>query len=1227
MAIPVFYDPQHRRWRRFKRVAQLSAAVLSLLFCALITSVLANPSLPTLALTPARTAVPAQAHQPAPPQSEAGSVVPTPTAPLTPTPTPTPMPLPIARARPKPQARSHDSPQPRPTTANPNRKPSLLERKPGKLRGTATPPAGRVARARPSMTPRPNDSAKRNLPTPRPQPIFNLPVTRATPTPTPTAAPTPTIKPGSTARSQLIGFYVNWDDTSYSSLEENIARLDKLIPEWLHLGDADGTIAVDDPNRQAQAVAYIKAHRPDLPIVPLINNFNDQSQDWDSARISKLLDNPSARAHVIQALLDFVRSHEFKGISIDFENVPTKSKANLTAFMHELYAQFHPLALEVSQSVPVDEPSFDYAALAQNSDYLILMVYDEHWSGEEAGPLASQHWFADSLRRRLAEVSPDQYVIALGNYGYDWSSDPPEGAERSFQGAVRTAELTGARITFDAASLNPTFDYTDENNVLHHVWYLDAVTAFNQMMEAQRLNPRGFALWRLGAEDPSIWQVFDRRTRLDRSTLDALRTLHYGYDLDYEGRGEVLKVVATPRDGVRETTYDQSSGLISAERLTAYPSPYVIMRWGGDDKKKIALTFDDGPSAGYSAAILDVLQRYHVSATFFVIGSNVEVNPQLLQRIVSEGHEVGNHTFTHPDISAITPEQFALELNATERLIESQLGRHSLLFRPPYGEDVEPERPDQLKPLVLTSDLGYYTIGMQIDPNDWRQPGVDKIVQQTIDQAVNGNGNVVLLHDGGGDRTQTLVALPGIIEGLRARGYQLVTISNLLGLSRDHVMPPISEEERLIAGANEAAFLFISALNWLLTNVFMLGIVLGILRVLFIGVLAIADWWKERRVKYPSNLQPRVAVLVPAYNEEKVICKTIDALLASTYAPLEIIVVDDGSTDGTYRRAREAYAHEPRVRVFTQSNGGKSRALNFGLQQTQSEMVVAQDADTIVRPDAISKLVRHFVHARVGAVAGNAKVGNRINLLTDWQALEYITSQNLDRRAFATLNCITVVPGAIGAWRRQLVLKAGGFQNDTLAEDAALTMTIRRMGYQIDYEDEAIGLTEAPDSVRGFLKQRFRWMYGTLQAAWKNRDVLFRPRYGAFGIVALPNILIFQIFFPLISPLMDLLVLASLLGVAWQRYQHPLDPSSDALTHLAFFYALFLAVDFFSAFLAFLLERKEDWSLLVWLFFQRFLYRQLMYYVAIKSTLTAIRGTLVGWGKLERKATVSVPAR
>src|SRR5581483_4575784 len=402
--------------------------------------------------------------------------------------------------------------------------------------------------------------------------------------------------------------------------------------------------------------------------------------------------------------------------------------------------------------------------------------------------------------------------IALGNYAYDWDDKTNSAKEYAYQDAIQTADESQGKITLDSGTLNPTFDYYDDNDALRHVWFLNAVTAFNQVKEAQKFNPHGYALWRLGAEDPLIWNVFEHRLNLDHQAADMLTTMRSGYDLDYHGHGEVLQVTSTPHDGRRDITYNDEQGLITNEKVIQYPSPYVITRWGTNDKM-IALTFDDGPDARNTPKILDILKQYNVPATFFVIGLEADMNPNLLQRMLDEGHEIGNHTFTHPNTSIISQQQFGLELNATERLFESRLGRRSLLFRPPYAEDVEPDAPHQVEPLQFTSSLGYHTIGMQIDPGDWKNPGVDEIVNRTIDKAVKGQGNVVLLHDSGGDRSQTLAALPRIIQGLKDRQFKLVTVSELVGLSRDSVMPPIPPGERLTAGLTDAGFIILTELG------------------------------------------------------------------------------------------------------------------------------------------------------------------------------------------------------------------------------------------------------------------------------------------------------------------------------------------------------------------------------------------------------------------------------
>ena len=321
------------------------------------------------------------------------------------------------------------------------------------------------------------------------------------------------------------------------------------------------------------------------------------------------------------------------------------------------------------------------------------------------------------------------------------------------------------------------------------------------------------------------------------------------------------------------------------------------------------------------------------------------------------------------------------------------------------------------------------------------------IVQRVLEQARSNGGNIVLLHDGGGDRTQTVLALPQIIDGLRAAGFQIVPVSELVGQTRAQLMPPLTFRERLVAHADGLIFTMYEWSRLSVAFIFVLGIGLVSCRAIIVGLLAIIEKFRPAPPDQP-DFQPMVSVLIPAYNEEDVIVYTVNSVLESDYPRLEVIVVDDGSTDGTGELLDAQFGRNPAVRIIHQPNSGKPAALSHALAEASSSIIVTIDADTAIEPDAISKLVRHFVNPRVGAVAGNVKVGNRISWLTRWQALEYVTSQNLEKRAFDLLNCIPVVPGALSAWRAEAINDSGGFSADTVAEDTDLTITIRRAGLE-----------------------------------------------------------------------------------------------------------------------------------------------------------------------------------
>ncbi|MDB5393671.1 MAG: glycosyl transferase [Rhodospirillales bacterium] len=1016
-----------------------------------------------------------------------------------------------------------------------------------------------------------------------------------------------------------LGFYASWDDRSFPSLRRALPKLDAVIPSWLTMQGADMAL---DINVDSKSVDFIRTTRPTLPIIPLLQNSVDGN--WDGAGLARLLADPVARAARLADIVAFLEKGGFQGISVDFEEVPISAQGNLRIFLSEMAAAFGPRGWSIILAVPFDDEDWDYAAYAKIVDFILLMAYDEHWETGTPGSITGQTWYERILDKRMKVLDPARTIIAIGAYGYDWSKGKPT-QDIAFQEAMTLAHDSETTIAFDPKSENPHFSYSEDDGQKHDVWLLDGVTAFNEVHAADIYKPAGYAIWRLGSEDPSLWSVLGRN--YGAPAPDGLKTIASGQDVDFEGEGEILRVTATPAAGARTTEIEPATGDVVDQTYTVLPNSYVIQRVG-DKTGKIALTFDDGPDPVWTPRILDILKEKRAPATFFIIGQNAQANPELLLREVAEGHVVGNHTFTHPNLALTSQSVTELELNATQRLFQAFTGRSLTLMRPPYLGDADPTTADEIGPISIAQSLGYLTVGLHVDPDDWQGPSSDLIIQRVLEQIADPNpdirGRVVLLHDSGGDRTQTVRALPTLIDALRTKGYELVLVSDLAGLTRDQVMP-LLPPSALTQLTDKSIFLalgwFGHGLHWLFVAV----ISLGFGRVISLCGLSLWSLYRDRRLVPPAlpiDL-PLISVLIPSYNEARVIASSVNRVLSSAYGNLEVIVIDDGSIDGTSDVVRNAFAGDMRVALLTIPNGGKAAALNVGLEHAKGDVIVALDADTQFEPDTIGKLVRWFVDPLIGAVAGNAKVGNRISLITLWQALEYITAQNLERRALAALDCITVVPGAVGAWRRSALAEAGGFPANTLAEDQDLTICIQRLGYQIRFDSSALAWTEAPDTARGLAKQRFRWAFGTLQCLWKHRHVTFNRRYGALGMIAIPQVWLFQMIFAVLSPLIDILLIWQL-ALTWLDYhQHgdQFDPST--LVKMALYYAAFLVFDIGAAIFAFALERRENWHLLWWLALQRFGYRQMMYYVVLKSVIAAARGTLVGWGKLDRKATVA----
>jgi cellulose synthase/poly-beta-1,6-N-acetylglucosamine synthase-like glycosyltransferase/peptidoglycan/xylan/chitin deacetylase (PgdA/CDA1 family)/spore germination protein YaaH len=1074
-------------------------------------------------------------------------------------------------------------------------------------------------------------------------------------------------------------YYVEWDPASYASLKQHIKQIDLLFPEWLHIVNADGDITaysidnrpfdvvdqdsvhgVDRENKVARVIA--DAHE-DTEIFPLVNNF-DPIKGAFVPVVADFLKSDSGRATFVhQADVFLAKNPSYRGLTLDLEDFPADAQPGYKSLVAALYEDLHAHKLRLYINTPVDDPDFDLKFMADHSDGLLIMNYDEHQTDSEPGPIASEDWFIDNLKAVLKTVPKDKIICSIGSYGYDWTTalPPPPGKNAhkgkdvpppvkvitsdnvSTQEAWQAASDSEAEIELDRDSLNVHFAYDDEDaHVRHQIWFLDAVTALNQMRDARALGIQTISLWRLGSEDDSLWKIWDSPVKTD--PVKDLSQVEPGYDVDDEGEGDVMRVTRKPQPGLRALTLDDDDSVpidyrsIVAEKMISYPLPYTV-QYVGYNTKQVALSFDDGPDPTWTPKILDILKKYNVSGAFFMIGEEAENNVGVMKRVFREGQEIGNHTYTHPDLSEISNREVDLELTLTERLFAAKLGVQPLYFRPPYSIDQEPDTNDQAAPIDRIQGLGYVVIGNKIDTDDWDEhprKSPQEITESVFKQidAMRAKpwarGSVILLHDGGGDRSATVAALPVLIEALRAHGYQIVPVSELVGKTRAQVMPPITGwKQRWLAFVDSVAFAFIAFFNHFVIGVFFVGDILMSARLIIIGLFAIIDRFRKRKNYAAPGYNPRVAVLIPAYNEELVIVRTIRSVMMSSYKNLRIVVIDDGSKDRTFDVAREAYPEDiasGRLTVLSKPNGGKADALNFALQSTAEEIYVGIDADGVIAHDAIERLVPHFANPAIGAVAGNAKVGNRVNLWTRWQALEYITSQNFERRALDLFDVVMVVPGAIGAWRTAPVKAGDGYHSNTVAEDADLTMNLLEQGYSVIYEDRALAFTEAPVNMDGLMRQRFRWSFGILQAVFKHRGAIKKHR--AMGLFALPNILIFQILLPLVSPLIDLMFVVGVLKYLIDKHYHPEAASSASFYKLLTFFLAFLIIDFIASALAFALERKHPASkgdiwLLFHIWIQRFSYRQVFSIVLLKTVKRAVDGKPFAWDKLQRTAKMS----
>ena len=1005
-----------------------------------------------------------------------------------------------------------------------------------------------------------------------------------------------------------LGLYVDWDENSFASLEEHASSLTHVAPEWFTLVETSSRL-VYSPDAKLAKFAASRG----LAVMPLLRNL--ENDEWQPEAVENLANGSSdKRAEFVRSLLHDLKKSNASGVIINWEQVDPAYKDAYTDLLVEIAQALHDEGKELWFLVSPGDAfeTFDLETLAGWVDRFVALLSDENSDSDKPGPISSLDWLEGWLKVIDNTGDPDQWVIGLGAYAYDWNESTQKTETISYKDAMSRASYAGVdrdgrTVEVAGPAYNGVFSYSEPAGD-HTVSFLDAISFYNQLRSVRRGGFAGVGISRLGTEDPTLWEVLDFPDPPAAGAIAALEKMTPSDTITHVGSGEIVTVDESKDDGERYIQAE-ADGRLRASYVD-FPTYPILYHQGAGGTNEVALTFDDGPDPEWTPQILDILKARGVKAAFFIVGKNAEDYPRLVQRIVDEGHEIGNHTYSHANLALMSPARMTLELNMTQRLIESITGRSTTLFRPPYNADSTPSKIEELKPLELAQEkLGYTIVLEKVDPQDWAQPGANVIVERV--KALRSEGNLVLLHDAGGDRSQTVEALPAIIDYLQTRGDRIVSLSELLNIPRDELMPPADLSahgaERFVASTGFRLWHAIIEFFWAFM-VFATGLV--VLRTLIVAWLAHRHHAAARKseIRSPKSEMP-VSVIIAAFNEGKVIAKTLRSIVDTNYGgEIEVVVVDDGSKDDTSAQIESVAAGEPRIRLIRQPNGGKSRALRTGLAQARHGIVVFLDADTLFERGTLHALVAPFANPLIGAVSGNARVGNLRTFVARCQSLEYICGFNLDRRAYTEWNCITVVPGAVSAIRRTAIEAAGGFSDDTLAEDTDLTLALHRLGYHIAYAPDAVAWTEAPETWRTLAKQRFRWAFGTMQCLWKHRDIVFNPRFGSLGWFSLPGIWFFQIGLVALTPLVDVILIYSLL-------------SSHAVA-IWYYFVIFLMLDLFLAMLACYLE-EEPLHRAFTIVPMRLAYRPLLAWVVWKAILRATKGALVGWGKLERTGSVT----
>ena len=1000
---------------------------------------------------------------------------------------------------------------------------------------------------------------------------------------------------------------------SFASLRQNLSKFDNLVIQYGVI--KEHKLELQDDSNAQEIFNYLDVHKPQAS-----KYLNFQLSD------GKVDDQTQAQ------IVTLINKQKFNGLALELsQNFDSSNLLNLSLLLQKNN-------LKLTLNIPDNLNPVQLEALSRISSSFLISYTDS----------ARYNITAKALNKLSPNSNPSKNQVAAildpSSKLYKISSDGEKILDQNLSLEAGMNILNRYQIKLgDLKNLN--YKYS-ENDQKYELQIIDGPAIYNQLQNLERLKaaPTGIGLDFVGTEEPADWSILftnDNQKRLDFLTNQYQLTNL----IQLEGQGEIFEIASEGQYGQRSLGLN-SEGYINSESIKVYPTK-TILRRSGFKENSYTLTFDDGCDPTYTPQILDILKANNIKGTFYVIGEQVQKYPEVARRIVDEGHTIANHTFTHPYSSTLSNATLATEIAATNQIVEDKTGSTPTYFRVPYNDVNSYETESDTNILQIAGADRLKLAGFDIDPRDWEVNDKDKIIANVLEGLKTKSSGQILLHDSGADRSSTVEALPIIIQTLKQRGSQIVSTDQLVQTtSLKGVDTDIKTADANSGGivntlkklASSMAIKSMDGVAIILNLCLFLSLSQFAITLVGVGLALLKKRAQKSSKNQALDLEElsdplSVSILVPCYNEALVVQKTIDSLLASNYCQdypkkFEIVVIDDGSKDNTYAVLRANYSNNPRIKLLTKQNGGKARALNYGLSEATGEIIVSLDADTILHPEAVTKLLKHFTDPKVGGVAGNVIVGNSsINLITKCQNLEYTFSQNFTKIAQEYLGCITVVPGAIGAWRKQILIDVGGLEPDTLAEDADLTIRVLERGWVIKYEGGAFSITEAPENWVSFWKQRFRWQFGMLQVLVKQRHLLFNWNYKALGFFAMPGFLLFY-FFTLISPITNLVIIIYAIKFIWYFLNSTIMTFSQSEVVTAQrILTLFLAYccfDLITNLIALKLAKNPNkkYSLLFYMVPQIFIIKPFLYLISVKVIIKALLGKVGGWNHLKRTGSV-----